>query len=483
MIDRIEALLPVGVRPRQLSVRSFLLGILLCVADDRPAHLTRVHRALVALAEADRWRLGVLVTSKSGPHLLTYRQVERTARLVTGVLSRPDLDGTPSELLSELSDSFTEASVPERYKGGSSSLAVDWSDLYSFSNPPTSPDGTCGDPEASWGHRKANTPGSRDELFYGYFFQVATMVSEEDGRAVPELARRVLVTSCHVDPPRAFASVLERMSASGITIGDVLCDSGYAHRIEEHWAARLRQIGASLVMDLHPADRGPKGTYGGAVIFNGKLYCPSTPTALLSLGPIARDATKEQAESHDQLSTELDRYRLGRISKEDQDGYQRVMCPAVMGKCRCPLRPESLVLGFDRPEVLSPPEHPPDCCTNKTLTVGPHVAAKTAQKHPYPSKAHRRSYARRTAAERTNATIKDPATTDVGRGWCRLMGLAPISLFITCALVVRNMRVTDSFDARREDDERRMQQGMGPKTRRRRRRTISDLVGASGAPQ
>jgi hypothetical protein len=28
-------------------------------------------------------------------------------------------------------------------------------------------------------------------------------------------------------------------------------------------------------MDLHPHDRGTKGTYNGAICFNGALYCPA----------------------------------------------------------------------------------------------------------------------------------------------------------------------------------------------------------------
>ena len=43
---RIELLLPAGVRARQLAVRTLLLGMLLVLADHRPAHLTRVHHAL-----------------------------------------------------------------------------------------------------------------------------------------------------------------------------------------------------------------------------------------------------------------------------------------------------------------------------------------------------------------------------------------------------------------------------------------------------
>ena len=38
---RIELLLPIGVRHRQLRVRTLLAGMMLSQADQRPAHLTR----------------------------------------------------------------------------------------------------------------------------------------------------------------------------------------------------------------------------------------------------------------------------------------------------------------------------------------------------------------------------------------------------------------------------------------------------------
>ena len=57
------------------------------------------------------------------------------------------------------------------------------------------------------------------------------------------------------------------------------------------------------------------------------------------------------------------------------------MCPAAMGKIRCPLRPASMTLDRDRPEILTPPEHPPACCGQQTITVPPEVNAKTRQKH------------------------------------------------------------------------------------------------------
>jgi hypothetical protein len=101
------------------------------------------------------------------------------------------------------------------------------------------------------------------------------------------------------------------------------------------------------------------------------------------------------------------------------------------------------------------------------------VNAKTRQKHDYPSAAWRRSYARRTGAERGFATAKDPATNDISRGWCRLTGLAPLMLFITTLLVVRNQRILAAWNTRQQETARRAAKGLPPKTRRRRRRALS----------
>ena len=133
-------------------------------------------------------------------------------------------------------------------------------------------------------------------------------------------------------------------------------------------------------------------------------------------------------------------------------------------------------LDRDRPEILTPPEHPPACCAQQTITVPPETTAKTAQKHDYPSKAHRRSYARRTGAERGFATAKDPATNDISRGWCRLMGLAPLMLFATTLLIVRNQRTLHAWNARQADNARRAAAGLPPKTRKRRRKTLASLA-------
>src|SRR5205814_1982468 len=192
----------------------------------------------------------------------------------------------------------------------------------------------------------------------------------------------------------------------------------------------------------------------------------ATPRPLTELGPLARDATPGQAAAHDIQSAELARYKLGRITSDDADGYHRVMCPAVPGKIRCPLRPASMTLDRQRPEILAPPGHPQDCCTQQTITVPPQIAAKTRQKHDYPSAAHRRSYARRTGAERTFSTAKDPASNNIARGWCRLMGLTPLTLWLACLPVIRNQRILIARDARQHDNPPRAAAGPPPPTAR-----------------
>ncbi len=459
--ERIEALLPLGVRPRQLTVRTLLIGMLLTLSDKRPAHLARVHEALIGLPGADRRRLGVIASWKTGPHELTYRQTERTFALVVRALSKEHPDGKPSETLSAIMDRLSEASVGVLGHPDNNSLAIDWTGYESFARPPRK-DGACADPEAAWGHRKTNHPG-RSETFFGYHLQAATIVKEENGPEVGELVRRITLSSCKHDPPAQIVPVIERMTRQGIEIADLLGDSGYAYRAPETFAMPARALGANLVIDLHPNDRGCKGTHQGATCCNGNLYCPATPQALFQLGPLAPGATEQQTAAHDKRTAELARYKLSPLTATDQDGYRAPSLPGRQaGKLRCPLRASSMSLTHERPTITNPPEHQPLCCSQQTITVAPSVNAKTAQKHDYPSKAHRASYTRRTASERSFSQICDPATNDIKRGWCRLMGLTGPTLMLTCAFIIANIRTADAFTARQAENERRAAAGWHP---------------------
>ncbi len=476
---RIEAMLPIGVRPRQLKVRTLLAGMCLAQADHRPAHLTRVHQALTSLPGDEQRRLGVIAGWTHGPHQLTYRQTERTFGLVTDALARDEPDGLPSDRLQRICDTLLEASIPEKFKDASTSLAVDWTDMESFSRPPPARGGDCADPEAWWGHRKNNLLRSQDELFYGYYFSAAIMMRDEDGPAVPEFARRAALSSCQHDPVRAFVRVLTAMPGQGIPLGDILDDSGYAHRDAAAWAIPLRTA-------RRPAHPGPPSPRPRPQRHPPRrrhqqrepllpVHAPP-PAAARAARPHRHQPADRGLGTPDRRARALADCKLGRLTADDADGYHRVQCPAVTGKIRCPLRAASMQLDRDRPEILQPPENPQACCTQQTLTVPPEVNAKTAQKHDYPSAAHRRSYARRTGAERGFATAKDPASNDISRGWCRLMGLAPLMLFTTTVLIVRNQRILNAWTARQEENQRRAAAGLPAKTRKRRRKTLASLA-------
>ena len=519
---RIELLLPAGVRPRQLKARTLLIAMTMTMLAGRDALLTNVHAALLELPAADQLRLGVIAAWKHGPHTLTYRQLEYTYRLIAQKLSKQTPDGSPSETLSEVLDRLLEASVQVLGEPASSSYAVDWTAQETWSRPPPKPKppadaasqteptddhtqpaaaATGNDPEpaltpdpqqphkhkrrsdreAAWGHRTVTHPAEH-EMFYGYYLQALTAVRDEHRPPVPELVRRMHLASCKHDPPTQIVPVIQRMHTIGIKIADLLADSGYSYRQPSTFALPIRALGASLIIDLHPNDRGPHGTHMGAICHNGALYCPATPTTLLELGPLPPAASTEQTETHDRHCAELARYKLAPITGYDQDGYRRVICPAAQAKLRCPLRPDSLTLPHDRPTILTPPEHPPTCCTQKTITVPPTVNTKTAQKHDYPSREHRTSYNRRTAAERTFATLNDRSTNDLSRGWCRLTGLTPIALLTATALIARNIRIADAFLARQADNQRRANLGLPPRQRRRRRQSAENLINAANAP-
>ena len=118
----------------------------------------------------------------------------------------------------------------------SSSYAVDWTDQATWSLPPpkkpgtpacprlptpaattatpedhdTSQADTTADqppptpamrrPRGILGHRRGDAPGQHDEPFFGYYLQAATIVNDEHGPEVPELARRMHLTTCHARP-------------------------------------------------------------------------------------------------------------------------------------------------------------------------------------------------------------------------------------------------------------------------------------------
>ena len=133
-----ELLLPAGVRPRQLKVRTLLIGMTLAMRAGHQAFLRAVHTTLTALPTEDQRRLGVIAAWRHAEHQLTYRQVEYTFHRLTCALAKDTPDGAPSQRLTDVLDRLLEASVQVLGEPASSSYAVDWTDQATWSLPPPS---------------------------------------------------------------------------------------------------------------------------------------------------------------------------------------------------------------------------------------------------------------------------------------------------------------------------------------------------------
>jgi len=157
----IEALLPAGVRHRQLRARTLLTGMMLALDDRRPAYLTEVRAALTSLPEADQARLGVTGDWHGRPHQLTYRQTEHTCRLIAKALGKDSPDGAPSGDLQAACGQLLEASIPAVHKNSSTALAADWTDAETWSRPPRHGSTECADPEAAWGTATPTSPAPK----------------------------------------------------------------------------------------------------------------------------------------------------------------------------------------------------------------------------------------------------------------------------------------------------------------------------------
>jgi hypothetical protein len=258
---------------------------------------------------------------------------------VVTALGTDQPDGAPAGILIRICNDLLEASIPAWVKDATTALAADRADVETWSRPPRHGTTGCAGPEASWGHRTSNLPGPKGEMFFGFYLRSATMVAEQHGPPVPELARRMTLCSCHLDPARALATVLLAMAAAGIALGDIIDGCGYAHRAAEAWAIPLRAAGAQLIQDLHPSDRGPQGTHQGAITATGSPYRPATPRPPLELAPPPPAATAEDTAAHDQQAAAPSRHKPGRPASDDADRYHRVTRPATAGKIRRPLPP------------------------------------------------------------------------------------------------------------------------------------------------
>ena len=469
-------------RPAQLSVRTLLIGLLLGWGREGPAFLHCCLAELLRLPKRDRYRLGV--TARTGPRLpaggrarhdATYRQfTDLFGDLAAAIDPTPvpsrrlgswgsydekfnaaQLDDDEATRKRSLRSIFSMAvglaSVPDEYASGLIHLSVDWTDHDTWARHETGGGTNTADPTAHPGVRRARDVGNRDRVFfYGFELTSLVMSPAEGERRVPMLA--LAVDLLRAAPKRngnqqLALDMLDLLGEFGVTVGDVLADSAYPK--VPGWSQTLREKGFGLVVDLHSNDKGPTGTYRGMRMIEGEGYCECLDPSFNRIDRLPTSATQVQIVAKTQLTNEREKFRCGVLGQGRNNGDVRVMCPARLGKIRCPLVPDSLLLGPAAPTVHPPAGGFGSICTQQTVTLPSSERGKSAQNHPFATSAWHRSMRRRTQVERGYSTSKSKAGTDATRGAICLMGATKTLLMITVAYASQNIRMLrQSYDRR-----------------------------------
>src|SRR5690606_3994270 len=186
----------------------------------------------------------------------------------------PELDDTADtfdplrrELLQHILDRIVEASLDDRT---TSTYAVDWTYMPSWARlrraGQPSPD-----PDANHIRYENKAKTGPKYNIYGYAVHAVARTRAPGQEPTPYLCERITLAPAATNPQAAALPLIESLKAEG-RIQRLLADRGYTMATADRWSAHLRQLGIQISMDLHPNQRGVKGTYGGALQIDGDLY-------------------------------------------------------------------------------------------------------------------------------------------------------------------------------------------------------------------
>ena len=494
-------------RPRSLPVRAVLAALLLLAADDRPLHLTRVtHLLFRRLSPASRALLGV--TGSAPDHrafLAAYRRVRYCFHLIC---SAADPSGLPknrcltqSELtaasrpmtpeqttaartrLETLINALIEASVsvldPAERAASGGAAGLDATAVPLFSRGPSRRTGLCAsDPDGGWyvregDHRDAEDHTGRRRTRIAWALEatiVTTARAPGSPPGHPNLALGLALTRPGEDPGGTGARVLASVAARGHQPGYLGADRAYSAARPESFHLPVRALGYSPVMDYRIDQLGIQASSGGALLVEGTWHCPAMPGPLIEATTDHRSAAIT-ADLYAARIAARSPYRLRPKDGPDDDGYQRLSCPAAGSHPRliCPLRQSSLSPRDGRAKVPDPPADPPRVCRQTAITIAPDVGARHRQDLPFASPAWQDSYATmRNTIEGLNGFIKDPAREALAQpARRRIRGITACALFTALLLMAANLRKIRAWRTRAT-------QHPAPAPTRRRRTSLHD---------
>ena len=441
-------------RPRQLSVRTMLVGLKLSVDTAKTACLTDVYQLLTeSLSQSAQLELDV-IDRRTGA-VITIHQVRRLLSAIQAKLdpsphTASTLDtaqrGDRERALQNLLDKMLAASMPAAadHTGG---YAVDGTGTWSWAkgkrrNEPAF------DPDAAWGVKTHKS--GRTEAYFGYELHAVVRVNPigADGGATPCLAERIAVVPASTNCTYPVLAALERMQDDGLTVTEVMADRGYSYKL--NWSPNLLALGIDPVADLHATQYGSRGTHEGARIVAGTPHCPAMPIAFDTIKRPDRLTDSPALREFLEGIERREQWALRRVAGPDTTGKERYECPARAGKLRCLLHQPSMAMSLATPTVQKPPpvDEAPKCCRQRTITLPGDIDAKSRQRHYWGSPTWIKAFSRRSRVEGWFGNLKNDSTEALNRGAFRVVGICKTSIMLTIYAAATNLRLLRAWSRR-----------------------------------
>src|SRR5690606_3244056 len=185
---------------------------------------------------------------------------------------------------------------------------------------------------------------------YGYAVHAVVRTRAPGQKPTPYLCERITLAPAATNPQAAVLPLIESLKTEG-RIQRLLADRGYTMATADRWSAHLRHRCLPVSSALHPSRPGVKATSGGPLQVDCDLCCPAMPHNPHDIERLDHFASVEQRH---QSSAEIQRrqiYAMKPHGKEKPGRPRRFRCPAAAGYVRCPLKPDSMNLPYDKPTV------------------------------------------------------------------------------------------------------------------------------------
>lgn len=196
-------------------------------------------------------------------------------------------------------------------------------------------------------------------------------------------------------------------------------DNAYVNATPADYAQPLRRLGLELVQDYNRTQTGLQGSHEGALLVDGRWYCPAMPPLLISATTDHR-ADRIDYDTWQRRLADRRSFELRPKAKPEPDGSVRMLCPAagIAPTARCDLKPASnqrrhqANRRVDLTHLLE--QNPPKVCRQQSITITPEARGRFEQPLRHGTEEWRVAYQTlRSTNEGGNGIAKDAARQNI----------------------------------------------------------------------